>query len=92
MNIICEEYSQIYSNIQIFATTKGNEMQQFATKCSRVPQSANKCYQTQTRPGDWLCRTLLDDLKYNIWTIKDHIRSHLTIFDNLGEIWIIFTI
>ena len=32
----------------------------------------------------WLCGTHLDDLKDNIWTILDHIRSYLTVSDHFG--------
>ena len=37
----------------------------------------------------WLCRVHLDDLKDNIWTILDHIRSYYTILDHFGPFWII---
>ena len=33
----------------------------------------------------WLCWTHLDDLKGNIWTIQEYIRSYWTIFDHFGK-------
>ena len=35
-----------------------------------------------------LCRTHLEDLSDNIWTILHHIRSYFTLLDHFGSFWI----
>ena len=46
-------------------------------------------YKIKLDQETWLCRSHFDDLKDNIWTILDHIRSHYSIFDHFGTFCVI---